>query len=376
MIYLDNAATSYPKPPAVIEAVRRCLEDGAGSAGRSAGGAALAAERTIHGARTAVAELLGAPDPRRVALFESATGALNAALKGWLKPGDHVVATALEHNAVARPLRHLESLGVELTRLPASACGELDPADLARAFRPHTRLVVAVHASNVLGIIQPVAELAALSHERDVPLLVDASQTAGALPWSLDELGADMLAFTGHKGLLGPQGTGGLYVREGLELVPHRHGGTGSQSERDVQPDFMPDRLESGTPNTPGLAGLAAAVAHLLERGVTAMRDHEARLTAFFMQELRAISGVDIYGPLDPGRRVGLVSVNVRDLDPAEVAFALESDHGIVTRPGLHCAPWAHEVAGTLQRGAVRFSVGPSTTQGELETALDALTQL
>ena len=205
---------------------------------------------------------------------------------------------------------------------------------------------------------------------------MDASQTAGALPWSLDELGADMLAFTGHKGLLGPQGTGGLYVREGLELVPHRHGGTGSQSERDVQPDFMPDRLESGTPNTPGLAGLAAAVAHLLERGVTAMRDHEARLTAFFMQELRAISGVDIYGPLDPGRRVGLVSVNVRDLDPAEVAFALESDHGIVTRPGLHCAPWAHEVAGTLQRGAVRFSVGPSTTQGELETALDALTQL
>ncbi len=319
MVYLDNAATSFPKPPGVAAAVAECLEGLAGSAARSAGPSAEAAGRIILEARQQAAGLLGVADPRQVVFMASATDALNAGLKGLLRPGDRAVTTSLEHNAVARPLRFLERQGVVWERAPCTPTGQTDLDQWRRTLREPTRLAVVCHASNVLGTIAPLSDLIRIAHDEGAYVLVDASQTVGALPLNVAELGVDALAFTGHKALLGPQGTGGLYLRPGLNIESYRQGGTGSQSEQDVQPEFLPDKFESGTPNTPGLAGLAVAAQYIGQQGVRRIREHELALTSALLEGLQQMEGVEVYGPVRAEERVGLVSFNVGSLDPAEV---------------------------------------------------------
>jgi cysteine desulfurase/selenocysteine lyase len=376
MIYLDNAATSFPKAPGVVEAVSDCLEHVGGNPQRAGHAMSLAASRLVYATRKRLAKLLNAADPSRIVFTPNATDALNTALLGILRPGDHVVTTSIEHNAVARPLRALETRGVELARVQCAPTGELDVGEFAAAIRDHTKLAVAVHASNILGGILPIADLAAAAHGKGVPLLVDASQSAGLLVIDVQATGIDLLVFTGHKGLLGPQGTGGLYVREGIEIEPLRRGGTGSRSEQDVQPDFLPDRFESGTLNTPGIAGLGAALDFLAGEGIDTIRAGELELTEQLLDGLAGIDGVTVYGPRDAAKRVGLVALNIADLDAAEVAEQLESAHGIISRPGLHCAPWAHATMGTLERGALRLSVAPFTEPGEVDAAVRAISQI
>lgn len=374
MIYLDNAATTWPKPPAVAEAMARALGE-AGNPGRSGHRLALASARHVLEARESLARLLNLADPARVTFTLNATHALNQAITGLLGPGDKVVTTALEHNSVMRPLRAMAERGAQLAVVGCSPDGTID-LDAMRQALKGARLLVAAHASNVLGTIQPIDLLGRMAREAGALFLVDAAQTAGALPIDLAALPVDMLAFTGHKALLGPQGTGGLYVRAGLELEPLMRGGTGSASEREEQPEFAPDRYESGTPNVPGLAGLAAGVEHLLDGGVAPVRAHEQTLTERFLHGLRELPGVCVYGPADAALRTGLVALNIRGVAPSDVGLALEEGFGLLTRVGLHCAPAAHRTAGTYPEGSVRFSFSSMTQSADVDAALHALQEL
>ncbi len=376
VLYLDNAATSFPKAPGVVEAVVRFLEDVAGSAGRGSHTFAAAASGVLWRARRELSALMGTREPTRWVFTLNATDGLNMALKGFLGPGSHVITSALEHNAVARCLRYLErERGVEITRLPYVPGCVLDPTDIPRFVRHNTRLVVVVHASNVTGEIAPIAEVARKAHECELPVLVDVAQTAGVLELRVDEWRLDMVAVTGHKGLLGPQGTGALFVREGLQVEPLRHGGTGSQSEKDTQPEFWPDAMESGTMNGPGIAGLQAGIQWVREQTVERIRRHEIELMKQLLEGLADIAGVEIYGPRRADMRVGLVCFNVGQEDAAWVAAELEA-RGVLTRAGLHCAPWAHECLGTLERGAVRMSVGPFVSAEQIDKALAAVWEI
>jgi cysteine desulfurase/selenocysteine lyase len=375
-IYFDNAATSWPKPQAVREALAASFDLAGGNPGRSAHRMSVAAARVVEAARSALAELLGIADPSRIAVTENATEALNLALYGLLRPGDHVVTTSVEHNSVMRPLRHLEALGVELTVAPCAPDGTLDPDNVRRALRPDTRLLATIHGSNVTGALMPVEQLAALAREYAIPYLLDASQTAGTVPIDVAALGVDLLAFPGHKGLLGPTGTGGLYVREGLRLQPLMRGGTGSDSALEWQPEFMPDAYESGTPNVLGLAGLAAGVDFLLERGVAQVAAHERALRRRFCAGAHAIPGLRLYGPPADGLCCGVVSFSVEGLVPSEVSTILDQSFGIMARPGLHCAPGAHRTLGTFPTGTVRFGFGWANTEAEVERALEALAEI
>ena len=375
MIYFDNAATSWPKPPAVSAALSGYWSDAGGNPGRSGHRMSVAAARIVEKAREALAELFNASDPSRIVFTHNATHALNLALYGLLRPGDRVVTTSVEHNSVMRPLRHLESLGVALTLVGCAPDAMLDLDDLRRAL-PGAHLLVTSHASNVAGTLIPVGAVAALAREHGVPYLVDASQTAGSLPIDVQEMGLDLLAFTGHKGLLGPTGTGGLYVREGLNLVPLMRGGTGSDSARETQPEFLPDVHESGTLNVAGIAGLAAGVRFLSEIGIEVVRTHERNLVARFLAGASEIPGILLYGPRDPALQCGLVSFNVAGAMPSEAGLILDQSFEIMTRTGLHCAPAAHRTLGTFPAGTVRFSFGWFNTTAEVETALGALREI
>lgn len=381
LVYLDNAATSWPKPRAVEEAMVRCLREAGGNPGRSGHRLSIEAARVIFDAREAVARLIGAPDSRQVVFTGNATEALNLAIAGVLEPGAHVITTSMEHNSVARPLRYLESQGVGLSVIQTGPAGRVDPGAVARAMRPETRLVAMTHASNVIGTVQPVEEVARACRERGVLFLVDAAQTAGCYPIDVAAAGIDLLAFTGHKSLLGPPGTGGLYVREGVTLRPLERGGTGSRSELDMQPDFLPDQLESGTPNFVGLAGLGAGVGVVLEGGVEAIRGREEGLARKLRDGLRAIDGVTVYGPDDDrhGRtvpEVGVVSFNLDGVEPSDVGYILDSEYGVLCRVGLHCAPWAHRTIGTYPRGTVRLSLGFHSTAADVAHVLGAVGEM
>ena len=381
LVYLDNAATSWPKPRAVEEAMVRCLREAGGNPGRSGHRLSIEAARVIFDAREAVARLIGAPDSRQVVFTGNATEALNLAVAGVLEPGAHVITTSMEHNSVARPLRYLESQGVGLSVIQTGPAGRVDPGAVARAMRPETRLVAMTHASNVIGTVQPVEEVARACRERGVLFLVDAAQTAGCYPIDVAAAGIDLLAFTGHKSLLGPPGTGGLYVREGVTLRPLERGGTGSRSELDMQPDFLPDQLESGTPNFVGLAGLGAGVGVVLEGGVEAIRGREEGLARKLRDGLRAIDGVTVYGPDDDrhGRtvpEVGVVSFNLDGVEPSDVGYVLDSEYGVLCRVGLHCAPWAHRTIGTYPRGTVRLSLGFHSTAADVAHVLGAVGEM
>jgi len=378
-IYLDNAATSWPKPPEVAHAMVRYLEEIGASPGRSGHRLAVEASRVVYGAREAVAELFHAPDPLRVVFTQNATEALNLALVGLLRPGDHVVTSGMEHNSVMRPLRALERRGVAVTLVKCSPEGFLDPSDLARAIRPHTAMIALNHASNVVGTLLPVREAGRIARERGLPLLVDAAQTGGALPIDVEADAIDLLAFTGHKALFGPMGTGGLIVGERVEvsrLEPLRRGGTGSRSEREEQPDFLPDMCESGTLNAVGLAGLQAGVRWVLERGMDAVRTHEMALTRRLIQGLADLEGVTVYGSRDPDLQTATVSFNVAGMQPSEAGLMLDERHGVMCRVGLHCAPSAHRTVGTFPAGTVRFGLSAFNTSQEIDAAVRAVAEL
>ncbi len=379
MIYFDNAATSWPKPPGVAEAMVHFLERIGANPGRAAHRRAVEAGRIVYDAREAVCELFGAPDPLRVAWCKNVTEALNLALVGLLRAGDHVVTSSMEHNSMMRPLRALEQGGVEVTVVRCTPQGVLDPAEVEAAITPHTRLVALNHASNVVGTLLPIGEVGAICRRHDLLLLVDAAQTGGAVPIDVGADQIDLLGFTGHKSLCGPMGTGGLIVGERVDetqLHPLVRGGTGSRSEYEIQPDFMPDMFESGTANAVGLAGLGAGLRWVLAQGVDAIRAHEVALAGRLIEGLRAIPGVTVYGTLDPELQTATISLNVGGMACSQVGLRLDSEHEIMCRVGLHCAPAAHKTIGTFPGGTVRFGLGAFNTVDEIEMALAAVAEL
>lgn len=379
-IYLDNAATSYPKPETVYLAVDRYQRENGAAAGRGGYRAAMEVQATLGRCRQSLAELFQAESPERVLFTFNGTDSLNLGLHGVLRPGSHVIASTLEHNSVLRPLRWLErQRGVEVTLIPPGPNGRVEPAEFRRAIRPETALITLIHASNVTGMIQPVAEVGEIARQAGVLFLVDAAQTTGHLPLDLRELGADLLACPGHKGLLGPLGTGVLYLRAGVEdrVDSFRQGGTGSRSEQDQQPELLPDKYEAGNHNTPGLVGLEAGLQFLKQRTVTAIHQHEQQLTAELLQGLWSLPGCEVYGPRELTHRLGVVSFNLTGLDPQILAGILDDSFSIQCRAGYHCAPRVHESLGTFETGGtVRFSVGPFTTSEDVRQALGAVGEI
>lgn len=372
-IYFDNAATSWPKPPGVRAALDRYFGEAGGNPGRAGHRMSIAAAQVVEEARDNLSELLNVDDPAQVIFTKNATEALNIAIYGTLQPGDHAVTTSIEHNSVMRPLRHLELQGLELSVVHCAADGSIDPDDIAAALRSDTRLLATVHGSNVTGTLLPIEQIAEVARAHAVPYLVDASQTAGALPIDLAALGIDLLACTGHKSLLGPTGTGALCVREGMALAPLMRGGTGSRSDLETQPGFMPDALESGTMNVAGLAGLAASVAYLLEVGVGAIASHERMLVERFLTGAADVEGVTLYGPESLEDRCGVLCFNIDGLASSDVGMLLDRDYDILSRAGLHCAPGAHHTIGTFPTGTVRFGFSYATTEAEIDQSLLAL---
>ena len=378
VVYLDNAATSWPKPPEMMEAMAGFNRSIGANPGRSGHSRSVDAGRVLLDAREALADLLGATDMLGVIFTANATQALNIVISGLLKEGGHAVCTSMEHNSVMRPLNAARARGACYSAAPCSSAGELDPAELIPLIRPDTRLIVMTHASNVTGTLMPIAEVASIAREREVPLCVDASQTAGAVSIDVDAMGIGLLAFTGHKSLYGPQGTGGLVISQGLEqkIDPLMQGGTGSRSEFEVQPDFLPDKYESGTPNAIGIAGLNAGVDFIRRRGVDAVRAHEKELTARLISGLGSIPGVKIFGPGDAHRQTPVVSFTLKGMAPSELALALDEEFDVMSRPGLHCAPSAHRSIGTFPEGTLRLSPGLFTTPGQIDHVVEAVASL
>lgn len=377
MIYLDNAATTMHKPQAVIDAVTQAMCS-LGNAGRGATSGALDAARTIHACRAKLARLLGCPRADHVCFTPNSTAALNAAINGVVRPGDRVVTTVLEHNSVLRPLNRLATeQGVTVDHAGCDANGVLDYDELERLVTPGTRAVVVTHASNVTGNAVDVSRVAAIAHAAGALMIVDASQSAGTAHIDMQAMGLDVVCFTGHKGLMGPQGTGGLAVAEGIDVAPWAMGGTGVNSFEPLQPLEWPTRLEAGTLNGHGIAGLSAGLDFIeAQGGFEAIAAHERVLADRFLAGVRKIPGIKLYGAFDQSTRSAIVSLNVADIDSAEISDALMQGWGIATRPGAHCAPLMHRALGTERQGVVRFSFGYFNTDEEVDTAIDALRDL
>ena len=379
MIYLDNAATSFPKPPAVMQAMANFLEHAGGNPGRSGHRLSVEAGRIVYDAREAIADLFHAPDPLRIIFTLNATHALNIVLRGLLHPGDRVVTTSMEHNAVMRPLRALERTGVQVVVVPCASDGALNLEAMQTALRTHTRLVVTTHASNVTGTMMPAAEISEIAHRAGALFLLDTAQTAGVVPIDMQTLGVDLLAFTGHKGLQGPPGTGGLILNDPVDAViiePLMRGGTGSASEFEEQPEFLPDKFESGTPNGVGIAGLGAGVRCVLEVGVAAIRAHENELTRMLIDGLLAIPGITLHGLRGTCQRVSTISFTVANKRVSEIGMRLDEEFGVLCRVGLHCAPAAHRTMGTFPEGTIRFAPGMWTTLNEIREVIRAVEQV
>ena len=376
MIYLDNAATTMHKPRQVIDAVVSAM-DSMGNASRGAHGGALQASRTVYDARCKAARLFGCSRPDHVVFTCNSTEALNIAIQGAIRPGSHVVTTDLEHNSVLRPLYRLqEEQGIELEFARADCMGRLDMEGLEQMLRPDTGAIVSTHASNLTGEIVDIGRIGRMARERGILFIVDASQSAGSIPIDMESMGIDILCFTGHKGLMGPQGTGGMCIREGVEIRPLKEGGSGVQSYRRRQPEEYPTRLEAGTLNAHGLAGLSAALDFILETGVETIGEKEQSLARHFYELIAGIDGVKVYGDFSTHMRGPVVALNIRDYDSSEVSDALSQDYDIATRPGAHCAPRMHEALGTTDQGAVRFSFSWFNTMEEAEEAARAVREL
>lgn len=377
MIYLDNAATTWPKPESVYKALDEFARNGAANPGRSGHRMAVASESKVAEARARVAKLLNAESPDRIVLTMNATDALNIAIKGLLRPGDHVVTSVLEHNSINRPLAALEQAGaIFVTRIAASADGGLAVDAVREALTSATRLVALTHASNVLGVVNDAAALGAAAMAHGAVLLLDASQTAGVVPIDVRGDQLDLVAFPGHKGCFGPMGTGALYVKPGLALRAFREGGTGFGAESEHQPDAMPFHLEGGTPNAHGLAGLAAGLEFIEREGVRKIGSHERDLALRFADEARRIPGVTVWSAKSPAKQIGPVSISIQGRDPSKVGAMLDERHGIACRPGLHCAPGTHRHLGTFPAGTVRFSFGYFNTAADVDAAAAALREI
>ncbi|NTW77364.1 MAG: aminotransferase class V-fold PLP-dependent enzyme [Syntrophaceae bacterium] len=378
MIYFDNAATSWPKPPEIIAAMQNYLQNIGGSPGRSGHRLSIEAARIVFDTREKLAQLFNVPDPLQIVLTKNATEALNIAIFGLLKPGDHVITSSMEHNSVMRPLRMMETKGVDITVMPCDEAGLIDPAQIVGAIKKNTKAIFITHASNVTGTVMPVADVGRIARDYGLTLCVDAAQTAGSYPIDVLDMNIDLLAFTGHKSLLGSSGTGGLYIREGLEknIEPLCVGGTGSRSEMESQPDFMPDRYEAGTPNTAGIAGLQAGVEFVLSKGISEIKSKEENLTKMFIEGIKSLPGIILYGHTSVERRIPVVSFNIAGMDAGAVALELDERFEIMSRPGLHCAPAAHKTIGTYPAGTVRFSFSYFNTREQIIKALEALEQI
>lgn len=375
--YFDHAASSWPKPPEVIKAMTECVELYGANPGRGSHQMAVRASKILFGARANLAKLFNIKNANDISFALNTTAALNQAINGFVQANDHVISTSIEHNSVRRPLEYLKrTKQVEVTYLETDAKGKLDLNDIERAVRPNTSLLVCSHSSNLLGSILPVADIAEICKKYGIKLLVDAAQTAGTFPVDVQSMGIDMLAFPGHKGLLGPQGTGGLYLAPDLVLEPHLHGGTGSQSESIEQPTVRPDRYEAGTPNTPGIAGLNEGVKLILQTGVEHIHQKEWQLSQQLLEGLQQIPGVSCFGPDLGEPRSGIVSFLIDGIEASETAFVLDQSFQIAVRAGYHCTPLGHGTAGTTESGAVRSSVGFYTTKEDVDYFLSAVKEI
>ncbi len=377
MIYLDNAATTKDKPACVIDAVVAAMTT-MGNAARGAHSSALQAARTVYNTRQKIADLFGCSRADHVVFTCNSTEALNIAIRGTLNPGDHVISTDLEHNSVLRPLYHLqEQAGISLSFVPANSRGLVDYADFRRLIRPETRAIVCTHASNLTGEILDLYQIGAIAKEHKLLLIVDASQTAGCVQIDMEAMDIDILCFTGHKGLYGPQGTGGLCIREGVDIRPFKVGGSGIHSYDPHQPQEYPTRLEAGTLNSHGILGLSAALDFLKETGISTIAAHERNLTDRFYDGVSQIPGVTVYGDFSEDHpRTAVVALNIRDWDSSAVSDALSECYDIATRPGAHCAPRMHQALGTVQQGAVRFSFSWFNTMEDVDAAIEAIREL
>src|SRR4051794_6107726 len=377
MIYLDNAATSFPKPESVYQALDRFARSDLANPGRAGHKMALAAERALDDCRHLLNQLFHGKEPERFVFTLNCTDALNMAFKGVLRDGDHVITSDLEHNSVSRPLRAMELAGrISLTRIRADGGGTISPDDVRTAITPKTRLIALTHASNVLGTVQPIAEVGRIARTADLLFLVDAAQTAGVVPLDVQEANVDLLAFPGHKSLLGPTGTGALYVGPRARVGAWREGGTGGDSSSETQPREFPYFLEGGTPNVLGVAGLSAGIRFVQERGVDSIRRHEVDLIERLWQKLEELKGFEVFGHRDPARRVGTLSFRSEALPAAEIGGILDQAFDVAVRPGLHCAPYIHRALGTFPDGTVRVSPGPFSTEADIDHLVNALAEI
>jgi cysteine desulfurase/selenocysteine lyase len=376
LIYFDNAATSRPKPPEVLQAMNDYMINVCANSGRSGHQLSIEASRIVYRTREALAKLFNADDPLQIVFTLNATESINLALQGILQHSDHVITSSMEHNSVMRPLRALESQGVEITVIKCSQQGVLDPSDVRNSVKKNTKMIVLNHASNVIGSIQPVEEIGLIARENEILFLLDSAQTAGACEIDVQKMNVDLLAFSGHKSLYGPVGTGGLYIRNGINLKPLKYGGTGSRSDEEYQPDFLPDRYESGTLNIVGIAGLGAGVEFVMQKGVENIRKKECELTQKLINGLLSIPKVSVYGSLNAQKQIGVVSFNIQGFSPSEVAMYLEEHFDILCRASLHCSPSAHKTIGTFPDGAVRFSLGIFTTDNDVDIAVNTIRKL
>jgi cysteine desulfurase family protein len=376
MIYLDNAATSRPKAPGVLEAMTKFMTETGANPGRSSHQLSIEAARIVSRVREDLAELFGAADPLRVVLTHNVTYAINIALRSLLRPGDHVITTSVEHNSMMRPLTALAQSGIDVTVVECSPEGTVNVSDIEEAILPSTAMIAVTHASNVLGTLMPVGQIGALARQKGLLMLVDTASTAGCVPIDIHADCIDILAFTGHKYLLGPTGTGGLVLSPDIDTClfkPVFQGGTGSRSANEQQPEFLPDLLECGTHNTVGIAGLGASLAWIKQQGVSSIRQQCAGHTSNLLEQLNLMENVHVLGPDDIHQRTSTVAFTIDGISPSQAGRILENRYGILCRVGLHCAPRAHRTAGTFPHGSIRFSAGIFTTREEIKAAVDAV---
>ncbi|SCI29141.1 aminotransferase class V-fold PLP-dependent enzyme [Romboutsia sp. Marseille-P6047] len=376
MIYLDNAATTFPKPESVYNAISDCMKNYCANPGRAGHKLSMRAAREIYDARENIAKLFNIDNPMNIIFTSNATDSLNLAIKGSVNENDHIITTSMEHNSVIRPIKALEAYGVENTVVNCDEHGFLNVKELEKAIKPNTKLIVTTHASNVCGTLVDIKKVGEIAKKHNILYLVDASQTAGVYNIDIKEMNIDMLAAPGHKCLFGPQGTGILYIKEGLNINILKEGGTGSKSEDLFQPNLVPDKYESGTHNTPGIAGLNAGVKFILEEGIDKIREHEEDLCQYMMDRLNEVPNVIIYGPNNVKEKAAVIALNLGNMDSGEVTFLLDSQYDIAVRSGIHCSPLAHMTLGTLEQGVVRFSLGYFNTKEEIDKVINALKEI
>lgn len=376
MIYFDSAATSWPKPDEVWEAMEHCIKFVGANPGRAGHRMSLEAGRLVDEARELLAALFNIGNPDRIVFTLNATEALNLAIKGLLKPGDHVITSSMEHNSVTRPLHVLQEKGVEVTKVPCAKDGTIKMQDLESAIKSNTAAIIITHASNVTGTLMPIVEVGQLAKRKGLRFIVDAAQTAGVFDLDVSFMNIHLLAFPGHKSLYGPTGTGGLYIAEGVELTPLKEGGTGSKSEIPGQPNILPERYESGTVNSVGIAGLAAGLKFIRREGLLQIRKHEMDLTRRFLEGVEGIKGLNVYGPGELYQRAPVVSFSLDGKAAGQVGTVLDEQYQIACRAGLHCAPDAHKTLGTLEQKLIRFSFSYFNNEREVEQAIRSLAEI